>query len=102
MRGGARGGDRGKDRGASIPAVPRCAAALLARTDLEEINRSLPADRPIRDQLAIQSRGERLGAATWRAFGRHAPVAARPVFETCATLEEASAQVLEAILAAGR
>jgi hypothetical protein len=88
---------------ALFPRAAEMQRALLARhPELEEINRTLFASRALRDQLAIQARGERLGAATWRAFARHAPEAARPVFETCAELEEASARVLEAILADGR
>jgi hypothetical protein len=88
---------------ALFPGAAEMQKTFLAQNpDLEEINRTLFAGRPIRDQLAIQARGERLGAATWGAFGRQAPEAARPVFETCATLEEASARVLEAILAGGR
>lgn len=88
---------------ALFPGAAEIQQGLLDKNpDLEEINRTLFAGRPIRDQLAIQARGERLGAATWRVFGRHAPEPARPVFETCATLEEASAAVLEAILTKGR
>jgi hypothetical protein len=36
--------------------------------DLEELNRSLFANRPLHEQFAIQAQGERLGAATWRGF----------------------------------
>src|SRR5262245_26921221 len=39
---------------------------LAANPDLEETNRALFAGRPVRQQLAIQAQGERLGAATWR------------------------------------
>jgi len=70
--------------------------------DLEEINRSLFAGRPLREQFAIQANGERLGAATWRAFAQQAPSAgARATFLACADLEEASAAVLESYLASG-
>ena len=88
---------------ALFPRAAETQRGLLAKhPELEEINRTLFATRALRDQLAIQARGERLGAATWRAFGRHAPEAARAVFETCAALEEASAAVLESILSGGR
>jgi len=67
--------------------------------DLEAINHSLFADRPLEDQFTIQARGERLGAATWRAFAAHAPnAAARATFLACAELEEQSALVLESYL----
>jgi len=70
--------------------------------DLVEINRSLFADRPLYDQFAIQARGERLGQATWQAFARESGGAAQETFLRCAGLEERSAEVLEAILGAGR
>jgi hypothetical protein len=67
---------------------------------LVEIDRDLFAGRPLRAQFTIQARGERLGAATWRAFAkRTADASGRAVFLACAELEEASALVLEAILA---
>ena len=78
-----------RDLVASVPEMP-------------EINRSLFADRPLVVQFTIQANGERLGAATWRAFARHAPPAARETFLACAELEERSAEVLEAILRAER
>jgi hypothetical protein len=70
--------------------------------DLVELNRSLFADRPLLQQFAIQARGERLGSATWRAFARESRGAAQQTFLTCAGLEVRNAEVLEAILAAGR
>ena len=71
-----------------------------ANPDLEEINRSLFAGRPIRQQFTIQAMGERLGAATWRAFAAHAKDApARVAFLACAALEEESARFLESLLA---
>jgi hypothetical protein len=64
--------------------------------ELEAINQALFADRPLPDQFTIQARGERLGAATWRAFAAHATnPTARATFLTCAELEEHSALVLE-------
>jgi hypothetical protein len=55
---------------------------------------------PLPHQFTIQAQGERLGAATWRAFARHTEVpSVRDTFLVCAELEEQSATVLEAILA---
>jgi PhnB protein len=73
---------------------------LLAKhPDLAELNRSLFAGRPLREQFRIQAGGERLGAATWRAFAKQEPAsAARDTYLACAELEEASALVLESLL----
>ncbi len=69
--------------------------------DLEDINRSVFAARPLEQQFAIQAQGERLGAATWRSFaGKEANSSARETFLVCAELEEASALVLESIAGA--
>jgi rubrerythrin len=58
---------------------------------------------PLGEQYALQAGGERLGAATWRALARAADergdAAAAEVFTACAPLEEASAEVLEKLLA---
>ena len=72
---------------------------VAANPDLDDITRSLFAGRPLAQQFAIQAEGERLGAATWRSFGRGASAAARDTFLACAGLEEESAAVLESILA---
>ncbi len=75
-------------------------AILAEHPDLEEINRTLFAGRPLVQQFTIQANGECLGAATWRAFAKpdqNAP--RRSTFLACAELEEASARVLELILA---
>jgi hypothetical protein len=75
-------------------------AIVDSNPDLEEINRTLFAGRPLAQQFAIQANGERLGAATWRAFAERQPNASsRSIFLACAELEEASALVLESILA---
>jgi len=75
---------------------------IAQNPDLEDINRSLFADRPLAQQFALQAGGERLGAATWRSFAKHTEnAAARATFLACAELEEASAAVLEAFLAQG-
>ncbi len=71
---------------------------LAKNPDVEEINRRLFAGRPLSEQLTIQAQGERLGAATWRAFAREASSAFREAFQDCALLEEQSAVLLEAIL----
>jgi hypothetical protein len=74
----------------------------MANPDLHAINHDLFAGRPLPDQLTIQTRGERLGAATWRAFAEHAAApSARDAYLACAELEEASAAVLESLLVAG-
>ena len=95
---------REEDIAARIEALYPDAAAIQrelmeANPDLEEINRTLFADRPLPHQFAIQAQGERLGAATWRAFAHRteAPIA-RETFLACAELEEQSAVVLEAML----
>jgi hypothetical protein len=81
-------------------AAARQQRLLDAHPELAEINRSLFDGRPFREQLTIQAGGERLGAATWRSFARHASEAhARDEWLACAALEEANANVLEAILA---
>jgi hypothetical protein len=89
-----------------VEAVVPDAAAIerelrAAHPDLVDINRTVFAGRPLRDQFAIQAQGERLGAMTWRAFAAAGSAAARDAFQICATLEEASADVLEALIAAG-
>lgn len=67
-----------------------------AHPDLAAINRDVFAERPLAEQFAIQAAGERLGAATWRAFAAARPDAAgRDAFLACAPLEEASAVFLE-------
>ena len=71
--------------------------------ELVELNRVLFAGRPLREQYAIQAKGERLGAATWKTVAnasRHPAV--RELFLACAKLEEDSAQVLETMLERNR
>ena len=94
---------REEDIAARVEALHADADAIqreLRGGGLEEVNRRVFAGLALRAQLTVQMRGERLGAATWRAFARHAPDAARAVFLACAELEEVSAVVLETILAA--
>lgn len=71
--------------------------------ELEEIDRTVFADRPLTQQFAIQARGERLGAAFWRSVaGREPHAEARQTLLRCAELEEENARVLEAICEAER
>ena len=82
------------------PEAARVQQSLLEKyPDLEDLYASIFVDRSIRDQHAIQAQGERVGAATWRAFanGTENP-AEREVFLACALLEEESATVLESLL----
>jgi hypothetical protein len=96
---------REEEIAAKVEALFPDAAALQAglraeHPDLPELNRSLFAGRPLAEQFAIQANGERLGAATWRSFARHEPDGARrAALLACAELEEASARVLETLLA---
>jgi hypothetical protein len=85
---------------ALYPDAGRIAREILAdQPDLASVDRSVFATRPLREQLAIQAQGERVGASTWRAFAaREDDAARRAAFLACAPLEEASAEVLEAIL----
>lgn len=76
-------------------------ALLIEHPDLEELNRSVFAGRPLGEQFTIQARGERLGAATWRAFAEQEDDGAvRDAFLACAELEEESARFLEGLLGA--
>ena len=76
-------------------------AVLAKHPDVEQAYRDLFSGRPVEDQYAIQADGERLGASTWRAFARDTERDEdRVVFLDCAELEEASAAVLEALVAA--
>ncbi len=69
-----------------------------ANPDLDAVTLAIFADRPLQQQFAIQARGERLGATTWRAFARQQSDAqARQTLLDCAVLEELSAVVLEAL-----
>ena len=92
---------------AKVEALSPEAAALqrdlLAKhPGLRDVYHSLFAGRPLAEQLTIQARGERLGAATWRSFARRESDAARRhALLACAELEEQSARVLEALLEAG-
>lgn len=72
---------------------------LASQPDLLELNRTLFAGRPLGQQFLLQARGERLGAATWRAFAQGEKTAERrDTFLGCALLEEESAAYLESIV----
>lgn len=91
---------REEDIAARVEALYADAAATQARIlgdnpDLEQLNRTLFAGRPVEEQYAIQAAAERVGAATWRAFAAPAASPARETFLACADLEEESARVLE-------
>jgi len=76
-------------------------ARLLARVpELDELGASLFDGRPLREQFVIQAAAERAGAATWRDFAECAAPPMRTELLACAELEERSARVLEALVAA--
>jgi hypothetical protein len=86
---------------ALYPDAPAVQSEIVAANPgLDEIGSALFAGRSLEEQFTIQARGERLGAATWRSFAKHAATAeARATFLACAVLEEESAAVLEALVA---
>jgi hypothetical protein len=72
---------------------------LSGNPDLEAINPSVFAARPLHEQFAIQAVAERLGAATWRSFAPHADSdEVRQTLLGCARLEEESAAYLESLV----
>lgn len=67
--------------------------------DLSRLYSALFAGRAVAQQLAIQAQGERLGAATWRAFAAAASdPRTRETFLACAPLEEENAACLEKLV----
>ncbi|MGH7899417.1 MAG: hypothetical protein ACREQQ_15790 [Candidatus Binatia bacterium] len=80
-----------------FPAAESSQRELLAgNPDLVEIDRSRFEPYSLEDQFKLQAQGERVGAATWRSFARHASDArAKEVILGCALLEEESAAFLE-------
>jgi predicted enzyme related to lactoylglutathione lyase len=82
-------------------AAERQRELLEANPEVAEINRSLFADRPLEQQFRIQAQGERAGAGLWRVLAARAQdERARETYAACALLEEASAELLEDLLAA--
>lgn len=72
---------------------------LIANPDLLEVNTRLFAGLTLEQQFEIQAQGERLGAATWRAFAERATdTRAQDLFRGCAPLEEESAVFLERLI----
>jgi hypothetical protein len=65
--------------------------------DLVKAGRNYFAPYSVAEQFALQAQGERLGAATWRAFAKHVEGKAREILLGCAMLEEQSAEYLESI-----
>jgi catechol 2,3-dioxygenase-like lactoylglutathione lyase family enzyme len=69
--------------------------------ELGDVNRDLFAGRPVVEQMAIQSSGERIGMATWQLLAAQEKDASRrQTLLSCVPLEEESARALDAILAA--
>jgi hypothetical protein len=99
--------EREEDIAQSVEALSEDASnvqsELLARhAGLEATYCQLFADRPLIDQFTMQAQGERLGAATWRAFAEQTGEGrARSTFLECAKLEEESALVLEELVKSG-
>jgi len=67
--------------------------------DIDAFGESLFGGRPLVDQFTIQARGERLGIATWKSLARQPDGDAAKTYLACADLEEASAVVLEGLIA---
>jgi hypothetical protein len=87
---------------ALVDGAARIQTELLERhSDLSERYAELFAGRSLREQFALQAEAERVGAQTWRALAAGSDAPARDVFEECARLEEASAEVLETLAGAG-
>jgi len=84
---------------ALYPAASAVQREILERSpDLVEINRTLFAPYALEEQYLLQAQGERVGAATWRAFAQQdTRVEVRDVFLSCALLEEQNATFLESI-----
>jgi len=99
--------DREEEIARRVEALEPEAAAIqrdirAKHPELPEAYAALFANRPVAQQLEIQARGERLGAATWRAFAEAATdPRARETFLSCAPLEEANAACLEALARSG-
>ena len=75
------------------------ARLLSDNPELEELNRTLFADRPLTDQFTMQANGERAGGAAWGAFAAVSEdERSRSILGSCTALEEANAEYLEALL----
>ena len=94
---------REEDIAGRVEALYPDAAALQQRLradhpEIDEVNESIFAGRPLEEQFAIQAQGERAGAAEWRTFAQAGDATARGTFLACAELEEQSAAYLESLL----
>lgn len=69
--------------------------------DLAEGYRALFEGLSLSQQFAFQAGAERAGAALWRTIAAEAAQVDRPTYLECASLEEASATVLETLNAQG-
>jgi len=79
------------------------AALRMKHPDLERVYRELFRGHELDAQLEMQAAAERLGGSTWRTFAETAEHDdARQTFLACAELEEASAEVLEALAKSAR
>ena len=88
---------------AVVPGASEVQAGVQAsHPDLAQRYAALFEGLPLEEQFAQQARAERLGAATWRSVAAASASEQAKVFHECAKLEEASAEVLEALVAAGR
>lgn len=72
---------------------------LLAQVpELSVSTGSLFSSLPLQDQFSLQAQGERIGAATWRAYAERVPdLKLKEQFLRCALLEEESAAFLESL-----
>ena len=86
---------------ALYPDAKHVQAELLATLpDLDGLGRQVFAPLSLLDQLRVQARGEHLGSATWKSLARGDSDPERSeALLACAPLEEASAGVLESIVA---
>ena len=78
------------------------AELMASNPDLAEINETIFAGRPLRDQFTIQARGERAGAGAWAAFAEAASdPKTREAYLENVPLEEENAVFLESLLTRG-
>ena len=77
------------------------AQVLSTHPDIAAGYKALFAGLSLAEQFSFQARAERAGAAVWRSTAAALSVGARPIYLECAELEEASAEILEALIAEG-
>ncbi len=72
---------------------------LTDHPEVLDLNRTLFEGRSLKDQFTMQARGERAGAAAWRAYAAAAAdSAAQELLQSCSPLEEANAAFLQSLL----